>query len=110
MGGVGLMATGFIDALTSPTPKYLTGRVWDTSFADCTPAPLPPRAAHRIPDRGSPDRAPLTPQRAFGHVASAAHHFIRHGDPRVRPERQHPTDEVLEIAHGDGGLERAIGL
>jgi SAM-dependent methyltransferase len=46
------MATGFIDALTSPTLKYLRERWWNDSFTDFLTETLRPRAGNRILDVG----------------------------------------------------------
>jgi len=46
------MATGFIDALTSPTLKYLRERWWDDDFTEFLTETLRPRAGNRILDVG----------------------------------------------------------
>ncbi len=46
------MATGFIDALTSPTLKYLRERWWNDAFAEFLTETLRPRAGNRILDVG----------------------------------------------------------
>jgi ubiquinone/menaquinone biosynthesis C-methylase UbiE len=46
------MATGFIDALTSPTLKYLRERWWNEAFTDFLTETLRPRAGNRILDVG----------------------------------------------------------
>ena len=46
------MATGFIDALTSPTLKYLRERWWNEAFTEFLTETLRPRAGNRILDVG----------------------------------------------------------
>lgn len=46
------MATGFIDALTSPTLKHLRQRWWNDEFAEFLAETLRPRAGNRILDVG----------------------------------------------------------
>src|SRR5215216_5020417 len=46
------MPTGFIDALTSPTLKYLRERWWNDAFTDFLTETLRPRAGNRILDVG----------------------------------------------------------
>jgi ubiquinone/menaquinone biosynthesis C-methylase UbiE len=46
------MAGGFIDALTSPTLKYLRERWWNESFTEFLAETLRPRAGNRILDVG----------------------------------------------------------
>src|SRR6266508_614249 len=46
------MATGFIDALTSPTLKYLRERWWNDAFAEFLTETLRPRSGNRILDVG----------------------------------------------------------
>ena len=46
------MATGFIDALTSPTLKYLRERWWNDEFAEFLTETIRPRAGNRILDVG----------------------------------------------------------
>lgn len=46
------MATGFIDAFTSPTLKYLRERWWNESFTEFLTETLRPRAGNRILDVG----------------------------------------------------------
>jgi SAM-dependent methyltransferase len=46
------MANGYIDALTSPTLKYLRERWWNEAFTDFLTETLRPRAGNRILDVG----------------------------------------------------------
>ena len=46
------MASGFIDALTSPTLRYLRERWWNDAFTDFLTETLRPRAGNRILDVG----------------------------------------------------------